>query len=248
MTDQSMFDEQPKQPETPANPQLGSLEDLLAGIRNENGEQKYKDVATALQGLKNSQQFIETLKREKREVEEREARARAELEKMGTIDDYVNRLKPQTATPNSEPKTVETKGLSEEQVAQLLEQRLTAREMEQTKAANLQQIENHLTQTHGDQAVEFLKTRARELNMTVTDLKELAQRTPSAALQLLGASPNKPANPTQSSGIPPRNNPNTLEPPKFDRSVVHGGLTSQEVKDRWNASKDYTFKRLNIES
>lgn len=248
VTDQSMFNEDNGTPETPAQPHSGSLEDKLKDIRNESGEQKYKDVETALEALKNSQQFIEQLKREKREIEERHNKTQSELEKMGAIDDYVKRLQPQNAPADPQKETPKGDGgLSEERVAQLLEERLSAREQQLVQAANLKQVEDQLKQTYGDNSATFLKQRATELSMSITDLKELAMKTPSAALALLGQPNKKPIVPTQSSVIPNRQLNDQNEPPKFERSTVHGGLTAAEMKDRWNQSKSYTNKRLGVE-
>lgn len=249
MSDQTLFDEQNKDtPETPANPQTDPLADLLREIRNEQGEQKYKDIPTALKALANSQQFIRQLQEEKRSVEEEKERVRAELEKMGTIDDYVKRLQPNNATADQPKETPKGDGgLSEERVAQLLEERLTARERQAVATANLSQVETHLKQTHGERAAEFLKQRASELNISVTDLKELAMKTPSAALALLGGEVKKPVVPSQSSVIPPRQAPDDNPFPQFERSVVHGGLTNEELKDRWKQAKAYTHKRLKVE-
>ena len=36
--------------------------------------------------------------------------------------------------------------------------------------------------------------------------------------------------------------------PQFERNAVRGGLSSQEVADQWRQAKDYTYKRLNVET
>ena len=46
-----------------------SFADLLGSIKNERGEPKYKDVQTALDALKHSQDFIPQLKIEKEQLE-----------------------------------------------------------------------------------------------------------------------------------------------------------------------------------
>lgn len=248
MTDQSLFNDNTNTQETPAAPQSDPFADLLQGIRNEQGEQKYRDVKTALEALKNSQQFIEQLKNEKRDVEAREAAARVELEKMGTIDDYVKRLQNKDANadaPKETPKGGE--GLSEARLAQLLDERLTAREMQAVEAANRNAVEAELQKVHGDNAAGFIKQRAKELGMSVNDLETLAKRTPNAALQLLGGTPKPSVAPSQGSIIPPREVPNDNPMPKWERGVAHGGLTNKELVERWRVAKDYTYKRIKVE-
>ena len=250
MTDQSMFgNEPPKNPETPVTPQSDPFADKLQEIRNENGEPKYKDVQTALDALKNSQAFIEQLKREKRELEESHAATKSELEKMGTIDDYVNRLKP--STPQADPsKTVTPQGdggLSEEKIAQLLEQQLSARERQNQAATNLNAVVSKLTETHGENASEFIKQRARELSTTPEKLKEMAMDNPTLALTLLGGTKQKPAAPSQSTAYPPRTPLDDNPMPRWEKSVVHGGLTNKELVEKWKEAKSYTHKRLGVE-
>ena len=68
-------------PPTPSsNDQLANL---LTGIKNERGEPKYKDVQTALEALRHSQEYIPTLKQEK------EANDAKTLENL-SLNDQVN--------------------------------------------------------------------------------------------------------------------------------------------------------------
>lgn len=249
MTDQSMFDDNnTNNSETPSQTQNDPLADLLKEIRNENGEQKYKDVATALKALGSSQQFIRQLQEEKRQVEEEKARVKAELERMGTIDDYVKRLQPNRTADEPKETPKGEGGLSVDDLDQLLEQRLTVREQQARKAANLQQVESQVAETYGDKAAEFIKQRAQELSMPIAELKELAMKSPSAALRLLDMSKKNTPAPTHSSVFPPRQPTDDNPIPKFDRSVVHGGMTNEELVERWKQAKAYTHKRLNVES
>lgn len=247
MTDQSSVFEDANSSETPKPSSNDGLADLLGNIRNENGEQKYKDVETALAALKSSQAFIEQLKREKREIEDKFSQTKADLERMGTIDDYVKRLQSNPAANEPPKETPKGEGsLSEEQVARMLEQRLTEREQRAVESANLQRVEAELRKAHGDNAVTFIQQKAQELGMTVPELQALAKRTPAAALQIFGAAPGKPNAPSQSSVYPPRKVDEDNPIPQFEKGVTAGGLTSRELVDRWKAVKDYTHKRLKV--
>lgn len=190
MSDKDLFEE-PKEPEqpkntevTPSEPQTDPFADKLQEIRNESGEPKYRDVPTALDALKNSQQFIEQLKQEKRELEEKYNKTQSELERMGAIEEYVEKLKPSNANADQPKETPKGDGgLSEERVAQLLEERLSAREQQALQAANLEKVVGKLTEAHGDNAAEFIKQRAKELNTSAQELKNLAMSNPSVALE-----------------------------------------------------------------
>lgn len=259
MSDQDLFKEQntnneeqqQNNEETPREPQADPFADLLSEIRNENGEPKYKDVATALNALKSSQSFIEQLKAEKRELEEKHNKTQSELERMGTIDDYVNRLQnksPKSATADQPKETPKGEGgLSEEQVARLLDERLTARERQAAQAANLERVQSQLKETHGENAAVFLKQKAEELEMTLDELKELASTKPTVALTLLGGQTKSPTKPSQSSVIPPRQAPDNNPMPSWERSAVHGGLTNKELSERWKQAKQFTYKRIKVE-
>ena len=205
MSDQTIFDDK-KQEETPATPdntQTDPFADKLQEIRNENGEPKYKDVETALSALKASQDYIKQLKGENQSWEEKYQSAKEELEKMGSIDDFVNRISPKkeesTPAPTQETPKI-SEGLSEEQVAKILEERLAAREQESAKAANLKRVIDHLQQAHGDKAVEYIQQKAQELGTTPAELKSLAGSNPQMVLRLLDSGEKQqPSKPTETS-------------------------------------------------
>lgn len=242
-------DKQPNTQETPEQPQTDPFADKLLAIRNENGEPKYKDVNQALEALQHSQAFIEQLKNEKRELENKFENTESELKRMKAIEEYVERLKP-SDPPASQPKETPSGngGLSEEQIAQLLEERLAARDREAKAATNLETVVNSLTQNFGDKASEVIKQRAQELNTTPEQIKKLAMDNPVMALTLLGSQGSANPSPTKSTHIPPREVPNDNPRPQWERSVVHGGLTNRELTDRWKEAQQYTHKRLGVKS
>jgi hypothetical protein len=250
MTDQSMFNEtNNQQSQTTTITQSDPFVDKLMAIRNENGEPKYKDVPTALEALAASQQFIETLKSEKRAVEEQLAREKAERERIGNIEDFVKRLSPTAPPTNTSATPTNTQGLSEERVAQLLQEQLVLREQENMKQQNLNIVVGALSKVHGEQASQFISQKAKELNTTPAALKELAMSNPTMALSLLGAGSVKSnSTPSQSSLISPITQANDNPAPKFERGAARGGLSNKELKAMFETSKAYTNKRLGLES
>ena len=250
MSDPTIFDDGTNQPTpvvtTPVS-QSNPFVDKLMAIRNEKGEAKYKSVEDALDALAASQQFIETLKTEKKTVQEQLDAASAELAKRATLEDFVNKLKPTAApaTPSATPST--DAGLSEERVAQLLENTLQKREREAAEQRNLDGVVGKLSEQHGDKAVEFIKQRATELNTTPAALKELAKANPTMALTLLGAGSVKTnVSPSQPSlnGVP-----KTLsadDKPKV--GLARGGYSNKELAEHFQRSKVQTNKRLGLET
>lgn len=144
MSDQDdIFGNEPKPNQTnpgdPGTPPSDPFADKLAGIKNENGEQKYKDLNTALEALSASQQFIPQLQNENAELKKQMEEMDAKLKQMGNIEDFVNRVSPnQPATPPAEPATpVQPQGLGEEEIAKLLDQRLDQRNQTQREPREL---------------------------------------------------------------------------------------------------------------
>lgn len=243
-----IFDEKEEIPVTPETPPTNPFDDQLKAFVNEAGEPKYKDVNAALNALKASQEFIATLKSEKTQVEQDLLKAREELTKLGSIDDYVNRLKEVTSDdqPKETPKAAG--GLSEDQVAAILEKTLQAREVASVAQSNLKRVEEELVKTQGDQAPTFIKQRASELHMTVAQLKELSSKSPEAALTLLGVQSKKPITPISSTQAPKTETPSDGELPRFEQGVSRGGLTNKELVERLNKVKEYTYKRLEVKT
>lgn len=249
MSDQTMFNEPTQTQATPVTSQSDPFVDKLMAIRNENGEPKYKSVEAALDALAESQRFIETLKSEKRTVEEQLEAEKAERQKMGNIEDFVKKISP-NAQPSPAPVTAgNAQGLSEERVAQLFQEQLQARERETTAQRNLDTVVSTLAQMHGDKASAFITQKAQELNTTPAALKELAKSNPTMALTLLGGAVVKTnASPSQSSIVKPSNPSDPNPKPTYERGIARGGLSNKELLERFNASKAYTNKRIGLET
>lgn len=252
MSDPDLFDENNKQekpPVTPAAPSSDPFNDKLNEITNEKGEPKYDSVEKALDALKASQDFIEQLKDEKRQVEEIARQREEDLAKMGSIEDFVNRVKPGTKTEETPATPGNSEGLSEEKVGTLFEQKLREREEATRAQGNLDRVISELSKQHGDQAAAHIKQRAQELDTTPAALKDLAQRNPTMALTLLGGSGGKvstnPSLSSTSTSIPQNNGP---ERPTIERGkgAARGGKTDKELLALWKESANFTNKRLGV--
>ena len=253
MSDQDMFKEEdttntePKQTETQSDAPTDPFADKLKEIVNEQGQPKYKDVETALKALKDSQQFIETLKNEKTQTSAELEQARAELARMGNIDDFVKKLNPAATTEEKVETPPATNGLSEEKVKQLLQEHLQQRDSQSQQTKNLAEVTQKLSEMYGDKSAEYIKQRAQELGTTVADLKTLSMTNPRLAIAALGAPKTKPAA-SQSSVNLPHNPALTNEAPKWERGATRGGLSNKELADRFRQAKEYTNKRIGLEN
>lgn len=256
MSDQDLFaennTEQPNTAGDPSQTQSNPFADKLSTIMNEDGQPKYKDVETALDALAASQQFIEQLKQEKRAEEQARQEAEAKLSQMGSIEDFVNRIKPtaEPKTPEVTPK--EAEGLSEEKIAQLMEQRLTERENAQLQESNLKTVVSKLSELYGgaDKAREAIKAKAKELGTTPSELQDLSRKNPAMALTLLGGGAKVSPQPSQSTSVPPISAPDDNPRPTVEvgKGIAHGGYSNKQLVEMLRKSKEYTNKRLGVET
>lgn len=250
MSDNDIFNTKETESGTTIPAQTDPLADKLAAIKNENGEQKYKDVQTALDALAASQQFIETLKGEKHQVDEELKTFKEKLGQTESVEDLIKRLAPNAAQTKTPATTEGDKVISEADIMSTVAKVLETRESQRSQEANLNSVVETLSSKFGDQAGAVIKQRATELGTTTDALKEMAKTNPKIVLELLGVSgkPKQIVNPSVSQVVPPHklNEDNPL--PKFDKGIARGGLTNKEIIERLNKSKEYTNKRLGLDS
>lgn len=225
-----------------ANPQPSndntSFADLLGNIKNEKGEPKYRDLPTALDALRHSQEFIPQLRNEndtlKRELED----LRAQVTKLNTVEETLQRL---TSTQQQQPPQA-AQGLDEKSIAELVNRTLTAKEQEAIKKSNIQTVVNAMQSRLGVDAEKTFYSKAAELGMQPADINSLAASNPKAVLKLLGIedvqTTHKVVTPTTSgvntSGY--QQKPDTLVR-KNDKPVLIGA-TSNDLLLEARLSKD----------
>lgn len=168
---------------TPPNTQnTDDLATLLGAIRNERGEPKYKSVQDALKALQHSQEYIPTLKQTKDELEAQLQAVSAKAAKVDALEAVVQELtqKMNTAAPTS------TAGMSEEQVAELVNRTLSRTQQEAVQRTNTQSVVEALKKNFGDKAEEVFYNKAKELGMSVAEFNAMAAKTPKAVIELVG--------------------------------------------------------------
>lgn len=255
MSDQDIFDNNETK-ETKTNSENDTSQnknvddifsDKLKSIVNEDGEQKYKTVEDAIEALKHSQEFIKTLKTEKSEIETKLQSMSGELEKRQSVEDVVNRLmnKTQTSEPKSDPTPVDS--LNEEKVIDLVKGVLQENNKTTQQENNLNTVLSNLTEKFGDKAKQVVQTKAKELDMTPDDFKELAKTKPNLVLRLFeGAEVEKTKEPVKSAYTTQTNITPKNEMPKFEGSLLRG-KSNGELIDAMKQLKNYTNKRLGVE-
>ena len=205
------------------------VDQLLAGIKNEKGEQKYSSVEEAIKGLAHAQEFINTLKTEK-----------AQLEGMVKSQEQLKELfnKPPVKEVVTEQVAV---GITPEQVVTILEQR----EQLKVAAANRDKVKAALQEALGAEYKTVLAAKTDQLGLTRELVDNMAKTAPDALLKLLDikAPAVKPSlkNSVMPEGFKPGEKPAKKKFNPLDKTEDKG-LT------KWRESAARTNARLGLEN
>lgn len=224
-----------------------SLDNLLASIKNENGEPKYKTVEDALKALGHSQAHIKTLESEKSNVEKEIEQLREQVKKIDSIDEVLKKLTANEEPKKQEEKTTPAGGLSEEAVAKLINNALKAKDERASAENNVNQVLTSLKNKFGDDAKvkEEVAKKAASLGLTPEKLGELSMSAPQLVLQLFEATkPTNTPSPTSSVRLPNVQKPSEVERP--EKSVL-SGATSREQKEHFLKHKAAVYAKFGIE-
>lgn len=169
-------------------PSTSPYADLLGGIKNERGEQKYATIEDALTGLAHAQAFIPEVKSQL-SVKDAELDAlKAELAKRQSVEEVIASLSQrQPVEPVVEPTSQPSQGLNQEDVLQLVQNALNKQKAQDVSNVNIGKVRSALVSKYGEKAQEVAAARATELGMTMETLSALSASSPDAVLALLGA-------------------------------------------------------------
>ena len=139
---------------------------------------KYQSPEDALKSVPHAQKHIETLESELASVKE-------ELTKRQTTQELIDELK-----SGSQPveNTTQSAEINQDSVMDLVNQTLTIREKKAQAESNAKSVAEKFTAQYGDKAESTYNSIAKELNVTVAQLNELASSAPSIVLKAAGLS------------------------------------------------------------
>ena len=239
MSDPTVFDNPEKKEE---NKEISPYETILQEIKNDRGEQKYKNLEEALKALKNSQEYIPTLHSQIDALKTEKEMLEKQHEKFLGIEDKLELLL-RKEEDNSNPPKVEPKvednndKIDINQIDSLIQQRLLQKEIERVEANNLKTVSDTISSVYGNEkAFEVIAKRATELGISVEDMKRLAAKSPDAVFSMFGINKNS-MSPNVSSTV----NSASLRPVenseirKNDKSL--SGLTTNEIVEEFKRSK-----------
>lgn len=227
-----------------ANAQSSSSPDpiltRLGEIKNEKGEPKYRDLQTALDALKHSQEYIPQIKSEKDKLALEVEDLRIKLSKFETIENTVQRLtSEQTGNQNTNAKPV-----SSEEIASLIDQAITRKESQAKQQINTTVVVEQIMKTFGKDAEAIFYSKGKELGISPSDMNALAAKSPDAVLQLFEIKQAAPSsNPNFNTNV--QNNVNTTSISQSQTDSYLGrntkpiilGATTQELITEHESSK-----------
>ena len=246
MADQSVFEGNNPSgtPDTNTNPET-ILADQLKTIVNEDGNQKYDNVTKALEGLKNSQEYIPQLKTELSGAQAEISALKEQLAKTEAVEDVVSRLTQNQQAP-TQKETPQVTGLDENAVVNLFNQLSAQQQQQATEAQNEAQVSNALSVKYGDKAAEVLNAKAAELGTTREALQEQARKNPQLVLAAFGQNNSQSGVTTSSVNIQP--GIVDEEPLQAPEKSVLTGATTREQMDLMAKIRERVYKEHGITS
>lgn len=214
---------------------------LLSSIKNERGEQKYATLEAALDGLRNAQEFIPSLRTQLTEKEQEVERLRVQAERAAELERTIAELTNQRA---QDPAT-QAPVFDESKVADLVNRTLTQREQQALAQSNLAKVTSTLQSVFGADAEAKFYGKAKDLGMSVAEINALAAKSPAAVLTMLGVS--QAANNTQNKSNPTTGTVNTAAFTPQNESFIGRntkqvivGATSQDIAESFDRAKKMT--------
>lgn len=149
-----------------------SANDIFSSLVGE--DKKFKTPEDLAKGKLESDQFIEQLQRETKELREELGRRPTKEELLDTIrasqkDDQGNQT-----------------GLDEEAVRTLINKQVTEYDSQKAAAKNIETAANKMIELYGQKAGEITYNKAQELGVSVDYLKDLSARSPQAFYNVMG--------------------------------------------------------------
>jgi hypothetical protein len=186
---------------------------------------KYQSPEDALKSVPHAQKHIETLESELASVRE-------ELTKRQTTQELIDELKSGVQTP---AQTVQSGELNQDNVMDLVNQTIATREANAKAESNAQTVAAKFTEQYGDKAEDTYNSIAKELNLSVKQLNELAATSPTVVLKAAGLSAAKAPVASSSGDINTEALSQQAKPTELS-AKVEGGST-KELLAAWGRAK-----------
>lgn len=137
---------------------------------------KYASAEEALRSVPHAQNHIQTLESELAELKE-------ELLKRKTTQELLDELKSGVQQREITPQKSE---LNQDTIMELVNSTLKQNEAKKTAETNAKSVASKFTEKYGNEAETVYNTLAKDLNLTTSQLNDLATRSPNVVLKLAG--------------------------------------------------------------
>lgn len=226
-------EETPQEQQTaPAKSEDSHFDQMLKGITNQEGKPKYTSVQQALGSIPHAQKHINQLETENQQLKDELTSIKEQLE------EYKERVERFDTVENLLEQR-ESKGLSQEELDQYLEQKLQQRETVKTVQQNQASVVRSLVEMFGDQATAEREFMALQNDLGV-DLTELSGKSPKAVLRYFKKPESKV--PDKFDGQSRREFQPTGEKPK-----ARMPRTTQESVSQWREVGESVRKKYGVE-
>ncbi len=187
-------EDQVTKPADSQTPDSQTNEDWMKKVVEQKGD-SFADPQAVAKGYLAAQSHIDKLEREQAEMRE-------DLAKSTYAKELLEEL--QKGKPNSgEPASHNTGGtatetttpnVSETDLKSLINETLTERESQNTARQNLEETDRKLNDLFGTEVNKVMESKGKEFGMSKEQMRELAAKSPSALLTLLGEKPKQETN------------------------------------------------------
>jgi hypothetical protein len=215
--------------EAPKTPQVNADElfsEHLSSIVNENGDQKYTNVATALAALKHSQEYVKTLEDENNNY-------RQEGVKAKTMDEVLQQMK---TTKEEQTVPTSTTELDVEKVRNMTFETIQQYEAQKQSEANQAAVTAALTEKFkdSDKAGEAFHAKAAELGLTSQMLADISATSPKAVLEYFEISRESSPKIIEGS-VNTDALQSTTQPNPAKRDIMYGASTA-DILSAWRSA------------
>jgi hypothetical protein len=194
-----------------------ALEDLLGAIKREDGTPKYASPEDAIKALISAQQHIKTLETEN-------ASYRENMSKIDSIEATISKLA-NSKGDNQAPKPEEPEDkpvVDFNQLDELIVRKFQELSQNTVKQNNLAEFTSKVS---GD---EYISARAKDLDLSVDFIKDLAATSPKAALKLL----------EERKEMAPAHSTNGERPSKFEKPQERVNVANMSSRERISVIED----------
>lgn len=176
-------------------PTIDKMETPIQSVSDLVGEgKKFKTIEDLAKGKAESDQFIERLKAEQAELRAELAKKVNTEEQLAALRTEFEKLRGANPQPSREPTNP---ALTIDSVKALVAESITQADRNRTAQQNVVAANDAMVKQFGslEKAAEIVKARASDIGMSMDELREIASRSPTAFIKIMGGEQTKSADP-----------------------------------------------------